>query len=211
MRKKYLNKKESIFLIACFVFLFITFSFTNRKTNPGLVNWISFGEAVEKSRKIPKMIFIDIYTSWCGPCKMLSANTFGNEKIAKYLNQNYYCVKFDAESRDPVKFVMPIQDTIRDAKGTIKNIVQKPYEYVYSNTNPPEIQRGTHQFAISILQGYQIAYPSMVFISKEIQRANVVQGYLNPQQFEPVMKYYGSEAWKSISWENYQRNFKSEL
>jgi thioredoxin-related protein len=142
---------------------------------------------------------------------MLTANTFGNEKIAKYLNENFYCVKFDAETRDSVKFSMPIQDTIKDSKGRIKKIVSKPYEYIYTNMNPPGTSRGAHNFAISVLQGYQVAYPSIVFISKEIKRANVVQGYLPPAQFEPLMKYYGTDSWKSMTMEEFQKDFKSEF
>ena len=203
------NNTTHIFLLS--VFILISLSFTFRNTDHGPVNWMSFGEAVEKCKKSPRMILVDIYTTWCGPCKMLTANTFGNEKIAKYMNENFYCVKFDAETRDSVKFIMPVADTIRDTKGVVKKIVQKPYQYVYTNMTSPDTPRGTHQFATSVLQGYQIAFPSIVFISKEIQRANVIQGYMPPQQFEPVIKYYGSDAWKSKSWEDYQKTFKSEL
>ncbi|MFN5183228.1 MAG: thioredoxin family protein [Bacteroidota bacterium] len=205
------DKRDFAFTIITILAMVLMFSFTRLKVEHGPVNWISFGEAVEKCKLKPKMILIDVYTTWCGPCKMLSANTFANEKIAKYLNENYYCVKFDAETRELVKFTMPIQDTIRDSKGKIKKITTKPYEYVFPNQTPQGTPRGTHSFAVSILQGYQIAYPSIVFISKEIQRANVVQGYLPPQQFEPIMKFYGSDSWKKQTWEDFQRSFKSEF
>src|SRR6267154_1292240 len=68
----------------------------------GPVHWYTFSEAVELQKKNPKPIMVDIYTSWCGPCKMMSANTFGNQIIAKYLNDKFYPVKFNAETRDTV-------------------------------------------------------------------------------------------------------------
>jgi thioredoxin-related protein len=205
-------KIKSLFytsLIAAF--LFGTFAFKLKPEDHGLVQWMSFGEAVEKSQKQPRMIMIDIYTSWCGPCKMLAKNTFGNEYIAKYMNENFYCVRFDAETRDSVKFSLMTPDTMKDVKGKVKKIGQKPQQYVYYNTGAPGVQRSTHQFAGSILQGYNIAFPSMVFISKDIKRVDVIQGYYPPEQFEPVMKFFGSGSWEKTKFDDYQKTFKSEL
>lgn len=184
-------------------------SFSEKTDNHGLIRWVSFGEAVELSKKQPKMIMVDIYTTWCGPCKMLSANTFGNEKIAKYMNENFYCVRFDAETMDTLRFYMNVPDTTRNANGSVKKIGTKKEQYVYTNVGGG--QRGTHQFAVSILQGYRIAYPSMVFLSKDIRRVDVIQGYLDPKQFEPVMKFFGTGSWEKTKYEDFQRSFKSEF
>jgi thioredoxin-related protein len=184
-------------------------SFSGEKDNHGLIKWVSFGEAVELCKKEPRMIMIDIYTTWCGPCKMLSANTFGNQKIADYMNRNFYCVRFDAETRDTLRFFMDLPDTVRSSTGAIKKIDKKKQQYSYTNVGGG--QRGTHQFAVSILEGFRIAYPSMVFLSKNIQRVDVVQGYLDPKQFEPVMKFYGSGYWEKGSYQDFQRTFVSEF
>ena len=40
---------------------------------------------------------MDIYTDWCGPCKLMDKNTFQNPDVAQYLNNNFYAVKFNAE------------------------------------------------------------------------------------------------------------------
>jgi hypothetical protein len=47
---------------------------------------------------------IDVYTQWCGPCKMMANQTFTHPDVVRYMNENYHCVKFDAESGDPVTF-----------------------------------------------------------------------------------------------------------
>ncbi len=131
---------------------------------------------------------VDVYTSWCGPCKMMSANTFGNETIAKYLNENFYPVKFNAETRDSVAF-----------NGV-----------VFKNKNPEGTKRPVHDFAISILDS-KLMYPSIVFLNEKIQRIQVMQGYLTADKFEPIMKYFGSGSYKDTKYEDYQKTFVPEI
>ncbi|MGL4598391.1 MAG: thioredoxin family protein, partial [Bacteroidia bacterium] len=68
------------------------------------IHWYTLEEAQALSDKEPRKLFVDMYTSWCGWCKVMDANTFANPTIAKYMNEHYYCVKFDAETRDTVVF-----------------------------------------------------------------------------------------------------------
>jgi thioredoxin-related protein len=147
---------------------------------------------------------------------MLTKQTFGNDTIAKYLNENYYCVKFDAENHDTLKFSMNVPDTIKDKSGKVKKVTQKAQEYKFYNTFPLDAQRSTHQFAVSILQGKQIAYPSIVFLTKDlkdgnIKRVDVIQGFYPPANFEPIMKFYGSGSWQTVKWEDFQKTFKSDF
>ena len=52
---------------------------------------------VKKAKKEKKLIFMDCYTSWCGPCKMLAKNVFTQDAVADYFNQNFVNAKFDME------------------------------------------------------------------------------------------------------------------
>ena len=45
------------------------------------INWVTMNEALELQKNAPKKIMIDMYTSWCGPCKMLDKNTFTNKDL----------------------------------------------------------------------------------------------------------------------------------
>ena len=54
------------------------------------INWVTLEEAIELQKDNPKKIMMDVYTSWCGPCKMLDRNTFQNSDVAAYVNENYY-------------------------------------------------------------------------------------------------------------------------
>ncbi len=54
-------------------------------------------EALTKAKKENKMIFMDCYTSWCGPCKMLAKEVFTEPDAAKFFNEKFVNVKFDME------------------------------------------------------------------------------------------------------------------
>ena len=51
-----------------------------------------------------KLGFIDFYTSWCDWCRQLDNTTFANDTVARILNKYYHAAKFDAESKDNVKW-----------------------------------------------------------------------------------------------------------
>lgn len=50
-----------------------------------------------KAKKENKIIFIDFYTSWCGPCKMLSKNVFPQKSVGDFYNKHFINYKLDAE------------------------------------------------------------------------------------------------------------------
>lgn len=52
---------------------------------------------LKQARKEKKMIFVDGYTSWCGPCKMLAKTVFTNDTVADYFNRHFVNVKMDME------------------------------------------------------------------------------------------------------------------
>jgi len=57
-------------------------------------------EAMEKAGKEDKLIFLDIYATWCGPCKRLKSNTFSNSRVGKYFNSTFINVSLDGEAGD---------------------------------------------------------------------------------------------------------------
>lgn len=52
---------------------------------------------VKKAKKEKKLIFVDCYTSWCGPCKILANNVFTQDAVADYFNQTFVNAKYDME------------------------------------------------------------------------------------------------------------------
>ena len=57
----------------------------------------SFQEALNKAKASKKLLFVDCYTSWCGPCKRLAKDVFTNNDVADYFNKNFVSFKIDCE------------------------------------------------------------------------------------------------------------------
>lgn len=57
----------------------------------------TWSEVVAEAKKQNKPIFVDAYTTWCGPCKWMTANVFSNKEVGDYFNQNFINYKFDME------------------------------------------------------------------------------------------------------------------
>lgn len=57
----------------------------------------TYEEALTKATEEDKLIFMDAYTTWCGPCKWMSRNTFTDAEVASYFNEHFINVKMDME------------------------------------------------------------------------------------------------------------------
>lgn len=57
----------------------------------------SWDEALALAKKENKLIFLDIYATWCGPCKKLKKNTFTEKKVGQFYNANFINVSLDGE------------------------------------------------------------------------------------------------------------------
>jgi len=148
------------------------------------VKWLTFEQSVEKSKIEKRKIFIDVYTDWCGWCKVMDKNTFSDPQVAKILNENFYPVKFNAEQREDVVY----------AGHTFK--------FVESGRS------GYHQLAASLLNN-QLSYPTVVFLDEEFRIIQPLQGYQKPEEFHKIVQFIGEDHFKKISWTDWQLRYKS--
>jgi thioredoxin 1 len=68
-----------------------------------------WAKAVAEAKKQKKMIFIDAYTSWCGPCRMLKQNTFTDKAAGDYFNKHFINIALDMEKGDGLAFAQKYQ------------------------------------------------------------------------------------------------------
>lgn len=154
------------------------------------INWMTMNEALAAQKKEPKKIFMDVYTDWCGPCKLLDKNTFSNKKVINFINENYYAVKFNAEGTEEITY----------------------QDFTYTNPNYKEGRKGrnaTHFFADALkLRGY----PSLVFFKADGSLIQAIPGYKTPEQLEIYLKMIANNDYKKLTsaeaWQEYQKNFK---
>ena len=62
----------------------------------------TFNEALAKAKAENKMVFMDCYTTWCGPCKMLAKKVFPQKEVGDYFNANFVSVKMDMEKGEGI-------------------------------------------------------------------------------------------------------------
>ncbi len=141
------------------------------------INWLSLEQAYAKTKIAPKKVIIDVYTGWCGWCKVMDKNTFTNAAVIKYINENYYAVKLDAESTKDIK----IADKI----------------YKFDETNK------TNQAAIELLQG-KMSYPSIVYLDEKFNMIQPLPGYMDAKAFHQVITYIGDNNHKKEDFEKYK-------
>lgn len=163
------------------------------KAQESEINWMSLEEAVQAQAKNPKKIMMDVYTSWCGPCKMLDKNTFQNPDVVKFVNENYYAVKFNAEGKEQINFK--------------ENVFNNP------NYDPSKTGRNAqHELAAALRIN---AYPTIVFFNENGDTLLPVPGYKTPSQLELYLKLFFNDDHQSINdqkqWDQYQKDFVFEF
>lgn len=158
------------------------------------INWVTLEEAVELQQKEPRKIIMDFYTNWCGPCKLLDRNTFKNKDVAKYINENFYAVKFNAEGNDEVSF-----------KGNR-----------FKNPRYDPAKANKRNYSHELTQYFRVsAYPTIVFLDEEDKLITQIKGYQNPQQLELYLKLFYKNEYKNLKsqeeFKAYAEAFKPEF
>ena len=172
-------------LMLVFISLFVLTISSADKPAPKAekLQWMTLKEAQQAMLKERKPILIDLYTDWCGWCKVMDKKTYTNAKVIAYLQQNFYPVKLNAETREAV------------------NWNEKTYNFNASNR--------TNDFAIFLTYG-RLSYPTTVIIPTDNSGPQPVPGYLEPKDLELIVRYFGDGKYGKQSFEEYQKAFKSE-
>src|SRR5690349_2091633 len=66
------------------------------------LKWMSLDDAAAGLKKEKRPVLIDLYTGWCGWCKVMDKKTYSNKDVSSYVQQKFYPVKFDAGGRNSI-------------------------------------------------------------------------------------------------------------
>ena len=183
-----MTRNSLVKLFFIFFVLFNSFVFSQE------INWMSLKDVAEAQKTNPKNVLIDVYTNWCGPCKLMDKNTFSNPDIIRIINKNYYAVKFNAEGNETVKFM------------------NKVFTNPDFDSTKTQRRNSSHQFTQFL--GVN-AYPSTLFFDSEMNYLTPVRGYLNPKQIEIYLLLFKDDTYKDVKsqddFDNFIKNFKSQV
>ena len=94
--------KGSTFIIL-FFFLFDGNSVHAQKSAE-TIQWLSFEQLNDSLSVKPKKVFVNFYADWCLYCKEMDRTPFQDSAVIKTLNENYYAVKMNVESKETIFF-----------------------------------------------------------------------------------------------------------
>jgi len=103
---------------------------------------------------------MDVYTPWCGPCKLLDKQTFSDPKVIKYINENFNPVKFNAEGNEEITF----------------------NKVAYTNKNYDERRKNSRNSMHDFADFLKVpGYPAMVIIYKNGKNKQII-GFKSPDE-----------------------------
>lgn len=150
------------------------------------IEWLTLEEALERAKKEPRPIMMDVYTDWCGWCKRMDVYTFTNPTICDYISRKFYAVKFNAEMKSTV---------------TYQGRDYKPHE---------GHGRGAHSLVVMLTNG-RLSYPTTIYLDAQGNLLTVVPGYYAPRDLEPILHFIADEAYRTTSWEDFLKGFKGSI
>ena len=117
------------------------------------IEWVDFSELPEKLREERRPLMVFIHTDWCKFCKLQANNTFTKTEVVKRLNEKYYCLQLDAESKEQIKFL---------------NRVYHPQSIGY------------HSLAEMLgKEGGELSFPTTVMLNESFQLEGRLVGFTN--------------------------------
>lgn len=150
------------------------------------IQWLTIEEAYAKIQKEPRKVLIDVYTDWCGWCKVMDRETFKDKAVTEYINKKYYAVKLDAEQ-----------------KGTIK-LGDKQFKYLEQGG------RGINEIALALTNN-QPSYPTTVFLDDHFNMIQPLPGYMKAREFHQIITFFGDDYHKKQDFESFKAKTYAQL
>lgn len=133
------------------------------------IKWITFEQLEDSLKVTPKKVFISFYADWCVYCEKMKKTAFRDKAVVSILNQKYYAVKMNAESRDSITF------------GGV----------TYTNQNIGKSRRPTHQISLLLAsrKNKPFSLPVNLILDKTFKVTHRYFNYLSPKKLVAVLDY----------------------
>ena len=150
--------KQRLYILLIFFWL-IPSGFAQLKT-------YTFEEAEKVVKENPKPIVVFIHTSWCNYCKMMENSTFKNTEIVALLNDNFYFISLDAETKKDIYF--------NNHKFSFK---------------PNGQNTGIHELATALATiNSRIVYPTITILQSDFSMVFQKHSFLNSKELLAILK-----------------------
>lgn len=146
---------------------------------PKQIKWLTVQQAYALARKTPKKFVVDVYTNWCGWCKVMDRKTFTEPAIVDYVNQHYYAVKLNAEQTGDI------------------TLGRQTFKYIGGG------RRGVHQLAAALMNN-RLSYPTTVFLDEKFELIQPIPGYLDSRMFHQIITYFGQNYHRREPFDRYK-------
>lgn len=158
----------------------------NQQVNhiPLAVNWIPLQEALKQNKENPKGIFLTFFAKSNAASSVMLVNAFSHNKVAEYLNQNFYCVRIDAQTSDTL-----IWDKIYYNKHEAGNY---------------------HELAQTMMKS-KVQFPSNFYFDGTNRLILNENSYLSPEAFYILSNFVVSKAYKTKPFAEFLKTFKFEF
>lgn len=178
--------------------LLLLFGFTQAQTTPEqarmiaafnsdtVIKWMTIEQAEAAQKITPRKVLVCVYATWCRWCKLEDSLTFKNAEIARYINANFYPVKFNAECRNAVTY-----------KGVRYNFIG-------------EENRWVNEFTNYCLNG-KLSYPGLAVFDEAGTLVTARNGFMDAYTMEPVLNYYGTSSYKQVEFKEYESAFEGKI
>jgi thioredoxin-related protein len=146
------------------------------------IQWLKIDEVTIKVKEQNKLVLIDLYTDWCYWCKEMDRKTYTNSKVIAYINEHFYSAKVDAETKFDV------------------NWKDKTYKY--------NRKFQINDFALFLTNG-RASFPTTIIIADDEPAPIPIAGFMEAEELEPILKYFGEGAYKTMNFQEFEKTFKS--
>jgi len=185
--KNNMKKYISIFFLSCLTIVGLTgFKSDSSAHAVDGIQWLTVEQAYAKTQKEPRKVLIDVYTDWCGWCKVMDKETFKNKAVVDYVNKKFYAVKLDAEQKEAI------------------TLGGKKFEFLAQGG------KGIHQLALALTNN-QPSFPTTVFLDDKFQMIQPLPGYMKAKEFHEVITFFGDNYHKKEAFETYKAKTYREL